>query len=252
MPKFFVFSDVHGFYDELRTALDEAGFDPENEDHWVISLGDEMDRGPAPEKIINYLMNLPHAIFVKGNHTTLMEELLGRKYPHNYDYSNGTFQSVLDLAPNAKTFEEACIIAGQKVKPFFDKEIDYLELENHILVHSFIALNRNDNLPKYYTKERDFEYNPDWRNASAEEWEEARWGNPLYLAMDRLNQTGKPIISGHWHCSTGWAIENKTFDEFGEEACFEPYYYKDKLIMIDACTAHTGKVNVLVLEDEFI
>lgn len=252
MPKFFVFSDVHGFYDELRTALDEAGFDPENEDHWVISLGDEMDRGPAPEKVINYLMSLPRAIFVKGNHTTLMEELIERGYPLRHDWSNGTIQSAMDLAPNAKTESEVFSTAYMKTKPFFDKEIDYLELKNHILVHSFIALNRNDNLPKYYTKERDFEYNPDWRNASAEEWEEARWGNPLYLAMDGLNQTGKPIISGHWHCSTGWGIENKTFDEFGEEACFEPYYYKDKLIMIDACTAHTGKVNVLVLKDEFI
>ena len=27
MPKFFVVSDVHGFYDEMKNALDEAGFE---------------------------------------------------------------------------------------------------------------------------------------------------------------------------------------------------------------------------------
>jgi hypothetical protein len=40
--------------------------------------------------------------------------------------------------------------------------------------------------------------------------------------------------------------------EFGEGADFSPYYYDDKLIAIDACTAYSGKVNVLVLEDDFL
>ena len=48
MPKFFVISDVHGFYNEMREALDEAGFDPNNENHLLISCGDNWDRGPQP------------------------------------------------------------------------------------------------------------------------------------------------------------------------------------------------------------
>lgn len=40
--------------------------------------------------------------------------------------------------------------------------------------------------------------------------------------------------------------------EWGEGADFSPFYYEDKLIRIDACTAYTGKVNVLVLEDDEI
>lgn len=31
MPKLYIISDVHGFYDEMRTALDKAGFDPTDE-----------------------------------------------------------------------------------------------------------------------------------------------------------------------------------------------------------------------------
>ena len=31
--KYFVISDVHGFYNEMKNALDEAGFEPNNENH---------------------------------------------------------------------------------------------------------------------------------------------------------------------------------------------------------------------------
>ena len=249
MPKFYICSDIHGFYDEFREALDEAGFDKSNPDHWLISLGDEMDRGPDPEKVINYLMNLPRAVFVRGNHTDLMEELTERKYPNSYDYSNGTFQSVLDLAPNAKTFKEACIIAGQKVKPFFDKEINYLELQNHILVHSFIPLKCNDNYPPYYTKNGSFEKDPDWRCAHASDWERARWGNPFDLAMDGF-LPNKTLIFGHFHCSYPRAIfEHKP--EFGNGSDFS-IYYGNGYIGVDGCTAYSGKVNILTIKDDFI
>ena len=247
MPKLFVVSDIHGFYDEMIEALDKANFNPETD--FLISLGDEMDRGPCPEKVINYLMNLPNAIFVRGNHTDLMEELLKKKYPDKYDYGNGTFQSVLDLAPNAKTFEEACIVAEQKVKPFFKKEVNYFETENYIFIHSFIPLINKDGLPMYYTRNRKFEFNPDWRYAHASEWEEARWGNPFDLASKGF-LPDKTLVFGHFHTSYA---RNK-FDsepEFGEDADFS-IYYGDGFIGIDACTAYSGKVNVLVLEDNFL
>jgi hypothetical protein len=38
--KYFVIADPHGFYDEMIKALDEAGFDKDNEDHWLVSCGD--------------------------------------------------------------------------------------------------------------------------------------------------------------------------------------------------------------------
>lgn len=40
MKKFFVVSDVHGFYDEMIEALNKAGFDKNNKDHVFISCGD--------------------------------------------------------------------------------------------------------------------------------------------------------------------------------------------------------------------
>lgn len=250
MPKFYICSDIHGFYNEFRKALDESGFDANDENSWLVSLGDEMDRGPDPGKVIDYLMSLPRAIFVRGNHTDLMEELLERRWPCNHDYSNGTFQSVLDLAPSTKTFEEACIVAEQKVKPFFDKEINYLELQNHILVHSFIPLKCNDNYPAYYTRNRKFEYDPDWRTAHASAWETARWGNPFKLADDGLNQTGKIICHGHWSNSSYWAKkENRS--EYGDDAKFDICKH-DGCIGLDTTTVLSHKINILTISDNLL
>ena len=46
MKKLFVVSDVHSFYNHLIKALNEKGFDKNNPDHWFVSCGDLLDRGP--------------------------------------------------------------------------------------------------------------------------------------------------------------------------------------------------------------
>ena len=81
MPKFFVVSDIHGFYDELIMALDKAGFDKDNEEHWLVSCGDEWDRGPNPIEVMKFFSNLKRKILIRGNHMDLFEELCQRGYP---------------------------------------------------------------------------------------------------------------------------------------------------------------------------
>ena len=250
MPKFFVVSDIHGFYDEMKLALDEAGFDPNNEEHWIVTCGDHFDRGRQPAEVMRYLKNIPRTILVKGNHEQLLMDCIDRGYWHGYDMTNGTFQTICDLAPSAETFDVACNTVYWKVKDLMDLMVDYFETKNYIFVHSWVPLISKDNLPAYYTRNRQFEFRDDWREASSKEWEDSRWGNPFELAEQGLNKTGKTIIFGHWHSSTGWAkAEGRS--EFGEDAKFDPYY-GDGFIAIDACTAHSGKVNVLVLEDDFL
>lgn len=231
MPKLFCISDVHGFYDEMIAALNEAGFDPNNEEHWLISCGDELDRGRQPQEVIDYLMHLPRKIIIKGNHTTLLEDMFVRGYAKSYDWSNGTRQTVLDLAPNAKNLGVALSVAYYKTKEFFDCMVNYFETKNYIFVHSF--------LPEF----------PDWRNAFDYEWEEARWDNPFKLAEEGL-LPDKTLVFGHFH--TSWP--RAKYDgqpEWGDGADFS-IYYGDGYIGIDGCTAYTHKVNVLVLEDEFL
>jgi hypothetical protein len=113
-------------------------------------------------------------------------------------------------------------------------------------VHSFIPLKHSEG------SQENFEYDPDWRDASSAAWEHAMWGNPFAMAERGLNKTGKTIVFGHWHCSTGWAKEEGR-SEFMDDAKWDIYRNEEqKIIGLDRCTVHTGKVNVLVIEDNFI
>lgn len=246
MPKFFITSDVHSYCDELIAALDEAGFDPNNENHWLISGGDDMDRGPNPIGVMRFLSNLPRKIIIRGNHTQLFEDLCHRGYPQWHDHSNGTVGTVEALGNYSfdMMFDLCCERALNRTKKYRANMVNYFETKNYIFVHSWIPTKRN-NYPYQI-----FEFDPDWRNADQYKWDDAMWGNPYKMAADGLNQTGKTIVFGHWHCSTGWA-QAEGRSEFGDDAKFEPYY-GDGFISIDACTAHSGKVNVIVIEDEFL
>jgi serine/threonine protein phosphatase 1 len=245
--RFVIISDVHGFYDEMMEALNKVKFNPETD--CLISLGDNIDRGPKPASVIKYLMDLPRKILVKGNHCQLFEELCEREFPYSYDNSNGTTRTVWQLGLS-DDFQECCSIALHRTKPFFNEMVNYFETKNYIFVHSWVPVINKDGLPAHYTRGRNFDFNQNWRNVNDKEWEDSRWGNPFDMAARGLNQTGKTIVFGHWHCSTGWA-EAEGRSEFGEDAKFEPYY-GDGFISIDACTAHSGKVNVIVIEDELL
>ena len=254
MAKLFVVSDIHSYYAQFRDALDKAGFDENNEDHWLIVCGDYFDRGDQPLEVMMYLKSLPRKVLIRGNHEDLLEQCCYRGDFGIHDLSNGTYHTICELGNMGYgyTFDECCVNTLRSTRVFRNSLVDYFETKNYIFVHSWIPLKCNDNLPMHYTKNRKFKFNPDWRDASLEEWQQARWGNPFDNARKGLNKTGKTIVFGHWHCSTGWA-KAEGLNEFGEGAIWEPYRNdKQGIIGIDRCTAHTGEVNVLVLEDEFL
>lgn len=246
--RFIILSDVHGFYDEMIIALNEVEFNPNSD--VLISLGDYVDRGPKPLETIQYLQSLPRKILVKGNHEQLLLDCINRGYPLSHDIHNGTAQTIADLSPKAKDFKVVCAVAYDKIKDFIDGMVDYFETKNYIFVHSWVPLINKDGLPAYYTRDREFEFNPGWREASTKDFEDARWGNPFALAESGLNQTGKTIVFGHWATEHKWAeVEGR--QDFDDKAKFDPYY-GDGYIGIDGTTAYSGKVNVLVIEDEFL
>lgn len=61
-----VIGDIHGCYSKFLEALNNAGFDPEED--MLYSLGDLCDRGKQNREVVDYLMNLPHFRAVFGNH----------------------------------------------------------------------------------------------------------------------------------------------------------------------------------------
>ena len=251
MPKLFCVSDIHGFYDELRDALVRAGFDENNEEHHLVVCGDVWDRDPQPMKVMRYLDRLSRKILVRGNHESLLEECAQRGYPYDHDYINGTFDTICKLgdADLNKSWDEACIMAERVAKPFLKQMVNYFETKNYIFVHSWIPVNNDDGFPYHYTRNRKFSFNPNWRNAHYSDWEAARWSNPFDMAARGL-LPDKTVVFGHWH--TSWARHKYNGEpEWGKDADFSPYF-GEGYIGIDACTAYSGKVNVLVLEDDFL
>lgn len=252
MPKFFVVSDVHGFYDEMIEALNEAGFDKNNEEHFLVSLGDNFDRGNQPVEVMRFLMGLPRKILVKGNHEQLLVDCCERGYFKSHDISNGTFDTINKLGDAEKwySFDECCTRTMARTGAFIGQMINYFETKNHIFVHAWIPMNTYDSRLSYYRTSRSYYPMKDFRNATQKQWDEAMWLCGPDLAMDGHNNTGKTIVFGHWHCSYLWSVLDGRSD-FGEDAKFDPFF-GDKFIAIDGCTAHTKKVNVVVIEDEFI
>ena len=100
MKKYFIVADVHSFYDEMMTALNEKGWDSNNPDHIFVSLGDMFDRGPQSCEVMDFLMSIPEdrRIFILGNHELLMEEMIARGGILYHDITNGTVRTATDLA----------------------------------------------------------------------------------------------------------------------------------------------------------
>ena len=86
-------------------------------------------------------------------------------------------------------------------------------------------------------------YDPDWREAGPQAWREARWINGMDAAQSCREE--KTILCGHYHCSYGHAVYEQKCPEAGPGADFSPYYAPG-IIALDACTAYSGRVNVVI------
>jgi serine/threonine protein phosphatase 1 len=250
--KIFAISDMHSYLTPTLKALKDAGWDENNPEHIIIVCGDCIDRGNETAEMIEWLIDLINKgklIYIKGNHDILMQQMLNRGYSEWHDKHNGTQKSyyqLLNAHADKMDGRSPDKIVMAALLPLYDNMVNYFETQNYIFVHSWVPLN-----PKGYDT---YTYKEDWRNATNEEWDKAMWGNPFFHAQDGLNQTGKTIIAGHWHCSLGHVIDSDgELTEFGNDACWDIYKNEDwKFIGIDKCTAHTGEVNVLILEDDFL
>ena len=70
MKKYFIVSDIHSFFLELRSSLFRAGFRKKNKDHILIVLGDIFDRGPDSKEVYDYIRSIPKERRILGNNHT--------------------------------------------------------------------------------------------------------------------------------------------------------------------------------------
>ena len=71
----YVISDIHGCYDAYCRLLKKIHFSDEDT---LYVLGDAVDRGPEPIRLLQDLMMRPNVIFILGNHEYMMLKVLSR------------------------------------------------------------------------------------------------------------------------------------------------------------------------------
>lgn len=65
----YIISDIHGCYAEMNALLEKINFCTDDE---LFVLGDAMDRGPEPIRVIRTLMDMPNVTYILGNHDDMM------------------------------------------------------------------------------------------------------------------------------------------------------------------------------------
>ncbi len=258
----FAVADIHGFFDETKKALAEAGFF-DSSDNRLVLVGDALDRGKQAAETVEFLLGLHREgrlVYIYGNHEELlckcMEDIAsGGIAPiasgFSYHYRNGTWSTLLQLSgmsANEATLYPNELIERVKASEYYREllpaAVNYYETEKHIFCHGWIPLNI-----KIVDMTAVYSYNKNWREADEVEWHKARWRNGMEMAcMKGIREPGKTIVCGHWNTSWGHARVSEICSERGEDAVTTPFY-ADGIIAIDACTARSGRVNCIVIDE---
>lgn len=259
--KYFVISDVHGEFYKMLNALQRAGFDEDNSNHCLISLGDNFDRGEDSKAIYYYLRGLKNVICLRGNHEDILLRTFARKQLTYTDIYNGVGKTIDSLAgefnDDSTAIQKAIkknrgIIKWIKSMPF------YLETKTHILTHGW--------LPSGWLYD---ESKPALNSFSTKQWNNATWSHTenelmIFRYAKEHNQLAshaldKTLVVGHWH---SFRLK-ETFQDYDINSHLDWYghlmdpeafttYYDDvvPVVGIDGCSnTSCGRVNVYVFEE---
>ncbi len=230
MEKLFVVSDIHGHYTLLKEALDKSGFEMDNPNHKLLCLGDYFDRGSENKLVLKFFERLQNKVLLMGNHEELLLKLIetGKVLPHNY--INGTIQTLqeffgkycIDPADDSVDFSGKTSEV-KRICDFINETVNYYETDEYVFVHGYLPA-------------------VDYKKATEEDWQKARWlrWSEQYIGERPLKN--KTLVCGHMP-----VLIAKLFDStrpMGDTSIF----YGNGIIALDAGTADSKKINVLVIE----
>lgn len=237
--KYFVISDIHGYYKEMRTALRKAGYRKSNPEHKLIVLGDIFDRGPDCVKVYKFLRSIPkdRRVLIRGNHEFFLKLVTERGYVTSADIHNGTAETINQFIKNFYpnlTFNSLVtpfLNTGIAQWIFSDEWVNYWELNNLIFVHSWIPYEG------VYCRE-------DWKDASMLAWFKATLALPYEMIQICPAPDDTVIVCGHCKASDlRTVLDGEPPDNNNNTT-----YIGDKVIGLDSCVYESGFCNVLVLE----
>lgn len=238
--KYFLTSDIHGYFDELITALKLQNFNATTD--CLIVVGDIFDRGKQAVQVYNFLKNLPHKILIMGNHDYRLVEIANGAKVENVDISNGTVDTIFQLTGLLPVQIRMRIPElKERLKKYSDfiqeNCVNYIETDKNIVCHGWIPITIQEWIDdKSNTEYSYYLFNPAWEKATDEEWIDATWTNS-YKAYQSFLFPNKQLIIGHFFAS--YFNKDKS----------DNIFISDKLIALDSCVMLSHKINILELEE---
>ena len=170
----YVISDIHGMYKKFTAMLEKIGFGAADE---LFILGDIVDRGEDPVKILEYIIDRPNIIPLLGNHEVMALDILKRINVEitaenaETQIDEQTIRDLMDYqldggVPTLKGFKA---LAPDKRNELIDFMEDFLPYEaidigekTFVLVHAGLGNFRDDKRLSEYTLPELLETRPDY------------------------------------------------------------------------------------------
>lgn len=200
MKEYFVFSDVHGEFDALQNNLIKMGFDIDDEEHILFSLGDLFDRGPASHLVLEFVMDMweeGRFIGIRGNHDDMLLDYIrgigGRSINFNLVYNglantimqlSDRYNSAIVLFEDRKQISEAIIKEYPRIEEFLLDLKPMYEFGDFVFTHAGCSMG-DDNT-----------------------WFVDNWANTPEFIMN-FDLDNKTYVFGHWHASKLYADVEK-------------------------------------------
>ena len=227
--KYFVFSDIHSCLNELKAALNQAGYNENDDTHKLLFLGDAFDKGHQHYETYLFLKNNilnNKLIWTIGNHDLFLLHSLAINKASRF-----TSDTIRDIAKGLDSravsnsdIECIKVLKDNGVDKFIiENTINYFETNNYVFTHGTIPFNTDNT------------YDANWRNRNNKEW--YRYINTGYkkLVDNNIKIPNKTLVCGHQFC--------------GEKNKSALPYYTEGIIAIDGNCHKTGVMNVIVIED---
>lgn len=259
--KYFIVSDVHGFYDELIRGLEVAGFSSSNPNHIFVSLGDLFDRGDKSYECLQFVNNLPEErkILICGNHEFCLQEAIIRRRFKYHDVHNCTdktcreFYQKTHSEQNIQEIHDYDILDWlrdwEDLKTYGNSLKPYAIVKDNLFLHGWVP---------YQCKSLTDLKHTDWMDWYDSAWTDGvlytmRWGAKIKTS-NRKDARPVTVFCGHVHsCFHNYKYHNRgeicklPDGEFDIEKLDCSPFIDERIVNLDSYTRASKLVNVFVL-----
>lgn len=168
--KYFIIANVYSHYNLMISALRDAGFDENNTNHTLVSLGNLLNKGNDPVQCLNYVNSLERKILIRGYEEDLIERTIWNEQITFNEYLNGV-SSTLSIIAGSPEIDFYNIDNYVCLSKYLDSLVNYKETSHYVFLNNWIPCNA---LKVYSDGEKMYTNIDDWRNCNSTDWIIAR------------------------------------------------------------------------------